>query len=49
MNDLTVLKHITNCDQNMPPKVPERNESHDMFGANECVCLITLWIPTTDN
>ena len=38
MNDLTVLRHIMGCDQNMPTKVPERSESHYTFTTNQCVC-----------
>ena len=38
MNDLTVLRHIMGYDQNMPTKVPERSESRDTLGTNECVC-----------
>ena len=35
MNDLTVLRHITGCNQNVPTEVPERSESHGAFCANE--------------
>lgn len=49
VNNLTVLRQIMGCDQNVPIEVPERSESRDTFGTNEYVHWITLQIPTADN
>ena len=49
VNDLTVLWHVTGCDQNVLTEVPERSKLCDTFCANKHVCWITLQIPTADH
>ena len=36
MNDLTVLRYIMGCNQNVPNEVPKGSKSHDTFGTNAC-------------
>ena len=34
MNNLTVLRHLMGCDQNVPTEVPEKSKSPNTFSSN---------------